>query len=577
MAAAQRSIIELPPAGLPTGLRSEDHLNVVGQQQWWERRETGSAQPRSVATALRPRRLKVPYGESGESTLGGGNNGLARGFRKRAGLQNPSSRPAETEYDARYAVPELDHRHVSVSTDPPPAPPPAPVSPPAPAPPVISEYDAKFQTIEALRPHSRVIAHPRPVRSEGPARYELLFGPKPADPTLINQPYAYDPPSRAPEPTDIPRTATEYRKQYAWPAGGSSRTQALGADVGTGVVEADLDPIPPPPKVPFPKTEYQQMFLNPDVVLENVRHVDVGDLGETRVEVREFTPRSNTEGDGEDDDFGYSEEGDGDFTVGGQQHRELEEEDDMQRGYDDADGSGEDDLDDGDRGDDDDGDDDERGALHHLVEQPLSEHGKERNVHDKFATETNDHFQPPSSWQTAAASTALRQSVYAQDFSKNQHWPATSLSKALEEVRERARIYKQRSRRSEISTRLGRLADQQASLLERAGRRHLDLIPQEKKTILIGSNPHGLSGKGARTARTVASSLNTFHDPSAWPSDGPAAFEAPRPATNYPQRANQEPRFPTGSAQLAQATLEKAARRAQKNRPVRRPEWRLEP
>lgn len=56
MVAADKLIHLLPAAGIPSGQRVEDHLANVGQQQWWESRESArlwkDEQP-SVAGTLR--------------------------------------------------------------------------------------------------------------------------------------------------------------------------------------------------------------------------------------------------------------------------------------------------------------------------------------------------------------------------------------------------------------------------------------------------------------------------------------------------------------------------------------------
>ena len=142
--ASSREPWELPPAGRATGLRAEDYLNVVGQQQWWERREFGNSKPRSVETILSPRHLKAPYGESTaredkaeEDTASNRSDGLARGFRNRAGLRNALLRPHETEYSSRYEVPKQEY-----STSTPPTPPQR--TPPPPQPPKVSEYASKY-------------------------------------------------------------------------------------------------------------------------------------------------------------------------------------------------------------------------------------------------------------------------------------------------------------------------------------------------------------------------------------------------------------------------------------------------
>eukprot|EP00041_Stephanoeca_diplocostata_P016192 m.318195 g.318195 ORF g.318195 m.318195 type:complete len:712 (-) comp20285_c0_seq1:56-2191(-) len=59
MVSADKLIHLLPAAGIPSGQRIEDHLSNVGQQQWWESRESArlwKGEPPSVAGTLSPRR-----------------------------------------------------------------------------------------------------------------------------------------------------------------------------------------------------------------------------------------------------------------------------------------------------------------------------------------------------------------------------------------------------------------------------------------------------------------------------------------------------------------------------------------
>ena len=333
---------------------------------------------------------------------------------------------------------------------------------------------------------------------------------------------------------NVPKARTEYRRSYAWPKRAVTSRHVAQAHVATEVVEEDLSPVPPPQGFPFPQSEYQRSYIIPDTG-HAARRVDVGDPGETRVVVQEITPTREHK-DFENADIFHSKDEETTTTNRQPQFDNDEDDESNEPLHDDrgTDSSGSEDT----NNQDDD-------SLRSLVEQPLQDFDRRSPVRDTFATETNDHFQHPSLWQTTAAADAIRQSVYSGDFSPRKQWPTTSLSRALAEVRERARAYKTRSRRSEISNRLARLSDQQVGLLERAGK-YLDLLPQEKQASSVPNR--GNKAYNSRAPPAVPDA--TFDNPAAW---NPSKEHA---STNYTAQHHAQIQHATphrtGTARLAQ-------------------------
>ena len=174
----------MPPAGKPTGMRFEERLLDVSQA--WEARESArvwQGEPPSVGGILSPERTlsrrqvgavpgaptpsrrvaapteairfartrgaraAPPRGDDTEYThhpnkahVIGGN----RSFRSRAGLTNPSTRPAgETEYGQAYAARAKGKHAKAVATEPIPLPVPEPVQEEQIQRPAVSEYSSR--------------------------------------------------------------------------------------------------------------------------------------------------------------------------------------------------------------------------------------------------------------------------------------------------------------------------------------------------------------------------------------------------------------------------------------------------
>eukprot|EP00039_Didymoeca_costata_P021047 m.343229 g.343229 ORF g.343229 m.343229 type:complete len:596 (-) comp22539_c0_seq1:43-1830(-) len=530
----------LPPAGLPTGLRSEDHLSPVGCQVWWALREgrTGkqemsllgadplvspariasavksekfnrthehtktqsksnphadlrphtatsqtqthevpSAQPEQLNNVSSQTQSEAPHDKKAVDFLTHVNQNAAglptpqrpalgrnRGTSYRVGLRNEDRQPHryKSEYKSNYHAP-VQKIHKAVETDPPvPPSPPAPEYLPEPIP--DTEYSARFAWPQLEG--SELLYNPKPYFPEGPGRFDL-----PVESDDFEKLKEHLPQQREHQAPSAPKT--EYDRNYAWPEHMNRQRNIKTVDESEVVHEEDLEAIPEPFHYPFPKSEYQTSYRDPDLVREMLResirkerdaedmldtrkHVDVGDPGQTRVQVREYSPeplQATTSYDDGDDEYNESNNND----EGNYEEQEAETQDEPEQ-------QGQRTM--------------VRDALapstpQHVPEfqhAPTSEAAAQRalssankwkvHLEDHYSTETQDRFRDPASWlgnQTEV------------------------LSSFLQDARDRAALYEQRSRRTVIGDRLHDMAFQQQNLLGRANKRaelRRELLPQ---------------------------------------------------------------------------------------------------
>eukprot|EP00040_Diaphanoeca_grandis_P044152 m.11458 g.11458 ORF g.11458 m.11458 type:complete len:616 (-) comp8817_c0_seq1:304-2151(-) len=337
----------LPPAGLPTGLRSEDFLTRSGQQQWWESRDSDrlwrSERP-SVAGCISPPRPQRRNHQNNQahaavttpaSARAVNTNeidvqpqqptGREKSMRYELGLPSGNTADKRTEYQIQYSTrPGVENESKPTNTQ------------------TADEEYGKHRLRKAIYHDAQspyVSVYNKPPREELSTEYSRQFQFSPSKSRTvavetdnnekINTKWSSERPRPAPIakskrdphvriPKHINREST-YVREFQWPTSMTRDTTAKPmASKATFVTEDALDTAELVKLFPFPETEYQSQYtaFAPSIADLKVEdfvpraadtrklRVNVGDPGQTRVMVKEYTPGERMEVDSNESDDG---------------------------------------------------------------------------------------------------------------------------------------------------------------------------------------------------------------------------------------------------------------------------------